>query len=257
MMGTQEHDITAQHALPRSLRRRARLATLTQVAGFSLLSLLVATSAALTKDIHTRSRAADQHLQPLAAIHIQHINTPATQPTPETHLSTPPAEPASVEPVSLETTAEPATSTAQPEPAEPAEQWSPDTRWFNGRPVRPARTIRMLVTAYSPDHRSCAPFDDGLTASLHSVWTNNMRLVAADSRVLPLGSIITVPGYANEQIVPVLDRGGAIKGNRLDVLYPTHNRALRWGKKWLDITVWEYADGLPKPDIRAIRDSRN
>lgn len=115
-------------------------------------------------------------------------------------------------------------------------------RWFDGRRVRPVRTIWMRVTAYSPDARSCGKWADGQTATMHSVWTNAMRLVAADTKVLPFRSLITVPGYADSEIVPVLDRGGAIKGNRLDVLFPTHQIALRWGVRDLPITVWEYDD---------------
>ena len=130
-------------------------------------------------------------------------------------------------------------------------------RFFNGRPVRPSRTIRMKVTAYSPDEESCGDSADGITSSLHDVWTNAGKLVAADSRVLPLGSIISVPGYDNGQVVPVLDRGGAIKGKRLDLLYPTHAQARKWGVQTLEVTVWEYADGKPADDFRAIRDSRN
>lgn len=129
-------------------------------------------------------------------------------------------------------------------------------RWFNGRPVRAARTIWMTVTAYSPDARSCGDSADGITASLHRVETNRFRLVAADSRVLPLGSIISIPGYASEKVVPVLDRGGKIKGNRLDLLFPDHEQARAWGVKKLKVTVWEYADGNPAPNWRAIRDSR-
>ncbi|MDX1681837.1 MAG: 3D domain-containing protein [Phycisphaeraceae bacterium] len=113
---------------------------------------------------------------------------------------------------------------------------------FNGRPLRKARTIRMLVTAYSPDERSCGKWADGKTSSGYSVWTNGMKLVAADTRLLPFKSIITVPGYNGGKPVPVLDRGGAIKGRRLDVLYPTHEIARGWGKQWLEVTVWEYAD---------------
>lgn len=97
----------------------------------------------------------------------------------------------------------------------------------------------MKVTAYSPDAASCAPFDDGYTATMKSVWTNGMRLVAADPRVLPMRSLVSVPGYADGEIVPVLDKGGRIKGHRLDVLYPTHQRALRWGVQRLPVTVWE------------------
>jgi 3D (Asp-Asp-Asp) domain-containing protein len=121
----------------------------------------------------------------------------------------------------------------------------PEIRTFNGRPVRAARTITMLVTAYSPDERSCGESADGITASGYSVWTNAMKMVAADTDVLPFGTLLSVPGYDDASIVPVLDRGGAIKGNRLDVLFPTHEQAERWGVQRLSVTVWEYADGMP------------
>jgi len=136
---------------------------------------------------------------------------------------------------------------------EPAWKSDPSIRYFNGRPVRPARTIRMVVTAYSPDARSCDDSADGITATLHSVETNGHALVAADPRILKYGSLLTVPGYDQDRIVPVLDCGGKIKGRRLDVLYPSHNQARKWGKKTLDVVVWEYADGLPAPNPRKMR----
>ncbi len=120
-----------------------------------------------------------------------------------------------------------------------------ELRYFNGRPIRATKTVRMRVTAYSPDHRSCGNHADGITASGYSVEANGGRLVAADRRLFPFGSLLTVPGYAGGQVVPVLDRGGVIKGSRLDVLYPTHEIARRWGVRHLDVTVWEYADGRP------------
>ncbi len=113
---------------------------------------------------------------------------------------------------------------------------------FDGRPLKAVGKITMLVTAYSPDERSCGKWADGKTASGYSVWTNGMKLVAADTRVLPFGSIISVPGYNGGKPVQVLDRGGKIKGNRLDVLYPTHEIARRWGAQRLTVTVWKYAD---------------
>jgi len=116
---------------------------------------------------------------------------------------------------------------------------------FNGRPIRPARTIKMKVTGYSPDARSCGASADGITASGYSVWTNGGRMVAADTDLLPLGSLVSVPGYDGNGVVPVLDRGGAIKGRRLDVLYATHEQARTWGVKDVAVTVWEYADGKP------------
>lgn len=117
-----------------------------------------------------------------------------------------------------------------------------EIRYFNGRAVRPAKTYWMTVTGYSPDERSCGKWADGITASNKSVWTNAMQLVAADTRILPFGSLLTIEGYANDQIVPVEDRGGAIKGMRLDLLYPSHEEALQWGVKRLPVTVWEYIE---------------
>ena len=88
------------------------------------------------------------------------------------------------------------------------------------------------------------------------VLTNGGFLVAADPRVLPLGSLVSIPGYDSGAVVPVLDTGGAIKGNRLDVLYPTHEVAMRWGVQELDVEVWDYADGLPNGFRRVRRPSK-
>lgn len=100
----------------------------------------------------------------------------------------------------------------------------------------------MTVTAYSPDARSCGKWADGITASGYSVETNGFKSVAADTRLLPFGTVLSIPGYHNGRLVPVLDRGGAIKGDRLDVLFPTHEEALQWGRQRLLVTVWEYVD---------------
>ncbi len=117
-----------------------------------------------------------------------------------------------------------------------------EIRYFDGRAVRPAKVIWMVTTAYSPDERSCGEWADGVTASNRSVWTNGMKLVAADTKVLKMHTLVSIPGYHDAEIVPVLDRGGAIKGNKLDLLYPTHERALQWGRQRLPVTVWEYVD---------------
>lgn len=138
----------------------------------------------------------------------------------------------------------------------PALSDAPDMRTYNGRPIRRVSVLRMKVTAYSPDERSCGASADGITASGYSVLANGGFLVAADPSVLPLGSLVSVPGYDDGSVVPVLDTGGAIKGNRLDVLYPTHEVAMRWGVQELDVEVWDYADGLPNGFRRVRRPSK-
>ena len=49
--------------------------------------------------------------------------------------------------------------------------------------------------------------------------------------------MVAIPGYAEGKPVPVLDRGGAIKGNRLDVFFPTHQAALNWDRKTLTVEI--------------------
>jgi 3D (Asp-Asp-Asp) domain-containing protein len=119
----------------------------------------------------------------------------------------------------------------------------PRAAFFNARPIHRVGVVRLRVTAYSPDAKSCGRFADGITASGYSVLTNAGHLVAADSKVFPFGAILTIPGYAQGNVVPVLDRGGAIRGPRADVLFPTHEEAMAWGVRHLDVEVWAYSDG--------------
>ncbi|NIU84284.1 MAG: hypothetical protein GWN64_12630, partial [Candidatus Thorarchaeota archaeon] len=51
------------------------------------------------------------------------------------------------------------------------------------------------------------------------------------------GTEISIPGYNNGRPVKVFDRGGAIKGNRLDVFFPTHQKALEWGVQNLAVKI--------------------
>jgi len=151
-----------------------------------------------------------------------------------------------------EVTPEPEVAPA-PRPAVDPLSTDPNVRWFNGRPIKPVKEITMVVTAYSPDARSCGDSADGITATLHSVETNGYKLVAADPRVLAYGSMISVPGYDADRVVPVLDCGGAIKGKRLDVLFPTHEAARKWGVRKVQVTVWGYVDGKPPENPRRER----
>lgn len=83
------------------------------------------------------------------------------------------------------------------------------------------------VSAYCPCERCCGVWADGITASGHVIKPGD-RFVAADKR-FEFGQMFVIPGYGR---VPVLDRGGAIKGFRLDLYFDTHQEALRWGVKY-------------------------
>jgi len=111
---------------------------------------------------------------------------------------------------------------------------------FARKPVQRVDQRRMLVTAYCPNACCCGKHANGKTASGHSVRTNGGKLVAADTRILPFGSLVQIPGYDQGNIVPVLDRGGKIKGNRLDLLMPTHAQAKQWGARWVTVSIYDY-----------------
>jgi 3D (Asp-Asp-Asp) domain-containing protein len=101
------------------------------------------------------------------------------------------------------------------------------------------RVVRMEVTAYCPCTRCCGPGAQGITASGKLVDYNGGKFVAADTRLLPFGSRLSIPGYADNAPVEVIDRGGAIKGHKLDLYFPTHAEALLWGRQHVDVTVYE------------------
>lgn len=104
--------------------------------------------------------------------------------------------------------------------------------------IEQRRTVRMEVTAYCPCTKCCGPAAQGITASGERVSYNGGKFVAADTEILPFGTRLLIPGY-DAKTVEVMDRGGAIKGSRLDVFYPTHEQALEWGRRVVDVVVVE------------------
>lgn len=88
----------------------------------------------------------------------------------------------------------------------------------------------MRVTAYCPCEKCCGQWADGQTASGHWIKAGD-RFVAAPKHI-PFGTILDIPGYG---VVPVLDRGGAITVDRLDVFFSTHQEALIWGVQYLTV----------------------
>jgi 3D (Asp-Asp-Asp) domain-containing protein len=85
-----------------------------------------------------------------------------------------------------------------------------------------------LATAYSLR---------GRTASGRMV---SRGLIAADPRILPLGSRVRVehPGYSGEYLVA--DTGGAIRGRHIDIWIPSSSEAMRFGKRTVKLTVLSY-----------------
>lgn len=99
--------------------------------------------------------------------------------------------------------------------------------------VSPAITLTPLgefkITAYCPCSKCCGEWADGITYT-GSVATENST-IAVDPDVIPLGSYVEINGvsYYAEDI------GGAIKGNRVDIFFESHEAALEWGVQYHDV----------------------
>ncbi|HUX17544.1 MAG TPA: 3D domain-containing protein [Phycisphaerae bacterium] len=90
---------------------------------------------------------------------------------------------------------------------------------------------RFRVTAYDASEKCCGQWADGRTAS----GTRADHPLVAAPRDFPFGTRLRIPGYAVGWEVRVEDRGGAIKGDRLDVLFDDYESAVQWGVQWLEV----------------------
>jgi 3D (Asp-Asp-Asp) domain-containing protein len=59
--------------------------------------------------------------------------------------------------------------------------------------------------------------------------------IAADTRKYPFGTIMYIEGYGYGRVE---DRGGAIKGEHIDLYFRSHKQALEWGKKTKRVKIW-------------------
>jgi len=64
-------------------------------------------------------------------------------------------------------------------------------------------------------------------------------MIAADPRVLPLGSRVRIEAGSYSGDYVVTDTGGAVKGHRIDIWTPTSRDAMRFGRRAVKLTVLE------------------
>lgn len=87
--------------------------------------------------------------------------------------------------------------------------------------------ITMNATAYTPADGD----GNGITAS---GMVAQRGVVAVDPSVIPLGTRLYIPGYG-EAIAA--DTGGAIQGNRIDLLMDTYGEAMDFGRRNVEVYV--------------------
>nr|WP_308197484.1 3D domain-containing protein [Bacillus cereus group sp. BfR-BA-01358] len=109
--------------------------------------------------------------------------------------------------------------------------WEGD-KWINLNAEDTGVEFYVEATAYSVEG---SPPHERITAAGIDIGKNpNIKLIAVDPKVIKLGTKVWVEGYG-EAIAG--DTGGAIKGNRIDVLFPTEKQAREWGRKKVKIKI--------------------
>ncbi len=89
----------------------------------------------------------------------------------------------------------------------------------------------VTATAYTAYCNGCS----GRTATGLNIRANpNMKIIAVDPRVIPLGTKVYVEGYG---YAVAADTGGGIKGYIVDLLMPSKEEAYRWGRKKVKIKI--------------------
>lgn len=87
------------------------------------------------------------------------------------------------------------------------------------------KTFEVEATAYT--------YTGNRTAT--GVWPRE-GLIAVDPRVIPLGTEVYVEGYG---YAIAADTGGAIKGNIIDVFFPSFQTCIEWGRRPVIIHILE------------------
>lgn len=135
-----------------------------------------------------------------------------------------------------------------PPPLEEAFDWS----------KYPKATV--IATGYTAGYESTGKNEDhpeyGITYSGVKVKRDLYSTVAADLSVFPIGTILFIPGYGYGVVA---DKGGAIKGNKVDLYYETVEDVYnKWGKKKIEVYIIEQGNGkLTEAQLLALNEEKS
>ncbi|MFF2912315.1 3D domain-containing protein [Paenibacillus sp. NPDC057934] len=108
-------------------------------------------------------------------------------------------------------------------------------------------SMKVTATGYTAGYESTGKTakhpEYGITYSGVKVRRdkNTISTIAADPKVLPLGSILYVPDYG---YAVVADTGSAIKGRKIDLYFATTKQVYKeWGKKTVVVHVIKRGNG--------------
>jgi 3D (Asp-Asp-Asp) domain-containing protein len=95
------------------------------------------------------------------------------------------------------------------------------------------KEFTVTASAFTANCSGCS----GITATGINLKRNpTMKVIAVDPSVIKLGTKVYVEGYG---YAIAGDTGNSIKGNKIDVFFPTKNEAFKWGRKNVKIKILE------------------
>jgi 3D (Asp-Asp-Asp) domain-containing protein len=105
--------------------------------------------------------------------------------------------------------------------------------------------VRVVATGYYAGYESTGKNPShpsyGITYSGVKVRRDDYSTIAADLRIFPLGTILYIPGYGYGVVA---DKGGAIRGNKIDLYFETKQDVFKqWGKKSVDVYIVRRGEG--------------
>ena len=104
-----------------------------------------------------------------------------------------------------------------------------------------------VVTAYTAGYESTQKHKGhplyGVTAS--GTKAKQGRTIAMDKK-FPFGTLVKIEGF--DELFVVEDRGGKIKGNKIDVYFDNVDDAIKFGKQKRKIYIIKLGKGVDKPN---------
>jgi len=122
------------------------------------------------------------------------------------------------------------------------------------------KTTTVVATGYTAGYESTGKNPGhpqfGITYSGVKVTRDLYSTVAADLSVFPIGTILFIPGYGYGVVA---DKGGAIKGNKVDLYFETVDDVYnQWGKKTIDVYIVQKGNGkLTETDLKALNENES
>lgn len=126
---------------------------------------------------------------------------------------------------------DPVPTATKNEPVKVAEKTASTVSRGSSSSARTGKVITMVATGYDGCYECNKPYY-GYPAYIGVPLQRG--IVAVDPRVIPMGTRLYVEGYG---YALAGDQGNAIKGNRIDLFFDSHQEASNYGIKTIKVTI--------------------